>query len=170
MLHAERVKTFDLNDQILDVSGKKVDKFKIKDVTISTNLSLSVNQDYYSSNKNGYFAIEFDKLENNFELHFKLSPHTKIWRFIGNLGESIFIYVNGNYFSAKNESRYTINGKVYKGYYNSLIKVIVKKDKLTLYSNEKIVAMVNISNLKGIKAVEFEDTQSVSDFFIIKDK
>jgi len=171
-LQAEKVKTFDLNDQILDASGKKVEKFKVNNIIISTNLALAQNQDYYSANKNGYFGIEFDKLENNFILNFAIGHYNiitkQIWRFIDDLGESQFIYIK--YSPASSMTYFYINGKEFKTRNYGYTKITVKNNKLTLYSNNEKLGTFNISNLRGVKAVDFEDIGNVSDFIIVKEK
>jgi len=163
ILHAEKVKVFDLNDQILETSGTKVEKFKVNDIIISTNLKLSANEDFYQGSSH-YFSFEFEKPENHFEVQFRMgtgySEH--IWRFVDDMGESIYLYQSKKYI--------LINGKRYNISNNDHIKIIVNNSKLLVYSNNKKLAMVNLSKLKGVKTVEFEGVKWLSEFLIFNYK
>ena len=174
-LYGGKVKVFDLNNQILNSMGAKIEKFQVSnELIVETNMILCANKQCYiekGNRQNTFFALDFSQPQVAFKIHMVASPKRlggSTWRFVDEFGETQYIYfrLDGNGYM-----HFNINNKKSATYETSYdIKLIVKNKKVTVYANNEKIGSLNLSNLDGIKRIEFNKLETLSDLSIIKEK
>ena len=161
ILQAEKVKIFDLQNQILQTSGQKVENFKVDDLIVSTNMLLSKDETFYLGHK-GNFALTFTEPQNDLLLYLKLDCDLSTWKLLDQYGEKVYIYYKSHY------NGFIVNGKKIEA--KGLdFKIIIKNGMFTLYANNAKVFNISLDSLDGgIKTISFHGLKDISNFVIYK--
>jgi len=160
LLQAEQVKIFDLKQQILQTSGKKIEKFKVDDLVVSTNMLFDENKDLYTS---GNFSLTFDEPQSKLLIYLNMDFGNATWKMTDKSGESVYVYVS----MLRHIYTFTVNGKTYKAHGD--FKMKIQNEMLTLYANNKKVFTMGLDTLTDdIKTISFSPLRSISNCLIYK--